>query len=66
MDSDGEDDPIAILELLELTGNPIVFVARKKRKESAKFKILYSFYKFLFLIITGKKINFTSIYYYIC
>ena len=58
MDSDGEDDPKAILDLVELSDHPIVFVARKKRKESTKFKIFYSFYKLLFLIITGKRINF--------
>ena len=57
MDSDGEDDPKAILKLIE-SETPITFVTRGKRKESLKFKIGYYFYKILFKMISGNKINF--------
>lgn len=58
MDSDGEDDPQAILELIKLTDQDIVFVSRGKRTESIKFIIFYFLYKGLFFLITGKKVNF--------
>lgn len=58
MDSDGEDDPNAIVELVNNLTDPIVFVSRKRRKESIKFKVFYTFYKLLFYIVTGKKLNF--------
>lgn len=58
MDSDGEDDPNAIRELVELTSHDIVFVTRGRRKESVLFKTFYTIYKLLFLVITGQKVNF--------
>ena len=58
MDSDGEDDPNAIKELVNNLSDPIVFVSRKRRKESIKFKVFYTFYKLLFYVVTGKKLNF--------
>jgi glycosyltransferase involved in cell wall biosynthesis len=58
MDSDGEDDPNAITELVNNLIDPIVFVSRKRRKESIKFKVFYTFYKLLFYVVTGKKLNF--------
>lgn len=58
MDSDGEDNPDAIAELANKKNYDVVFVTRGKRKENLTFKISYFFYKILFKIITGKKINF--------
>ena len=58
MDSDGEDDPNAIEELVNNLSDPIVFVSRKRRQESIKFKVFYTFYKLLFYVVTGKKLNF--------
>jgi hypothetical protein len=57
MDSDGEDDPNDLINLVE--GNSeIVFARRVKRSENIKFKILYFFYKILFKILTSKSVNF--------
>lgn len=58
MDSDGEDDPKAIIELSKIDTFDIVQVTRGKRQETAKFKIGYFFYKLLFRILTGNKISF--------
>lgn len=58
LDSDGEDDPQAILNLLALTENDIVFVTRGKRKENFRFRIMYFLYRIIFKFITGKKMNF--------
>jgi glycosyltransferase involved in cell wall biosynthesis len=58
MDSDGEDDPSAILQLVEITDFEIIFISRGKRKEALTFKIGYFFYKVLFKIISGNRINF--------
>ena len=58
MDSDGEDDPNAILQLTEGSPFDIKFVSRGKRKESFTFKAGYFFYKILFKIISGNQINF--------
>ncbi len=58
LDSDGEDDPSAIKELIEIPKFDIVFVTRGRRKESLKFKLGYFFYKMLFKIICGNNINF--------
>jgi polyisoprenyl-phosphate glycosyltransferase len=59
MDSDGEDDPLAILQLVEKEGEAdIVFVSRGRRMESNKFKVGYFFYRLLFKIISGNRINF--------
>lgn len=57
MDSDGEDDPNAIKDLVN-SKSDITFVTRGKRLESIKFKIGYFFYKKIFKIISGNKINF--------
>ena len=58
MDSDGEDDPNAINELVEKDIFEIVYVSRGKRFENTKFKTGYFLYKILFKFTTGKKINF--------
>lgn len=58
MDSDGEDDPNAIVELVALDQFDIVQVVRGKRHESLQFKIGYVFYKLLLWIVTGRVISF--------
>jgi polyisoprenyl-phosphate glycosyltransferase len=61
MDSDGEDLPSTIANLIaELdTGNADVIVAqRKSRVETLRFKTFYLVYKWLFSLLTGRKISF--------
>lgn len=58
MDSDGEDDPEAIAELVHFYDFDIVNVARGRRKESLSFQVSYYVYRFIFRIITGKVLNF--------
>jgi hypothetical protein len=62
MDSDGEDKPENIPELMHkaelLQSKKIIFAQRKKRQESSLFKIGYFFYKYLFYFLTGQKISF--------
>jgi glycosyltransferase involved in cell wall biosynthesis len=58
MDSDGEDDPKAIVDLVQFNDFDIVNVARGRRKESLSFQASYYIYRFIFKIITGKVLNF--------
>ena len=61
MDSDGEDTPQSIRELVEPlnSSNVDVIVAqRKSRVESFRFKAFYIVYKCLFQFLTGRKISF--------
>lgn len=61
MDSDGEDDPSRIPDLVALLqiGDTDVVVARRgKRSEGLAFRIFYYVYRFIFLLFTGKTINF--------
>lgn len=62
MDVDGEDKPehlpILLKEAIEGKANEIVFARRTKRKESFFFKIFYKIYKYIFVFLTGKVINF--------
>jgi len=58
MDSDGEDDPAAIKELLGLRNFEIVNVVRGRRRESFTFQFFYIVYKMIFKAITGKNMNF--------
>lgn len=58
MDSDGEDDPKAIADLINIDNYDIVNIARGQRKESLSFQISYYAYRFIFKIITGKILNF--------
>jgi GT2 family glycosyltransferase len=61
MDSDGEDLPSAIPELLrELNAAEVdvVVAQRKRRLESLSFKAFYFFYKLLFNLMTGRHISF--------
>ena len=61
MDSDGEDSPESIKELLfqlESGKVDIVVAQRKNRVETAKFKIFYFIYKMIFQLLTGRRISF--------
>jgi len=62
MDVDGEDKPEHLPILLDEAspngGKEIVFARRTKRKESFFFKIFYKIYKYAFIFLTGKVINF--------
>lgn len=62
LDSDGEDSPEHIRELVakcdNSSGSKIIFAKRKKRQESAGFKIGYFFYRYSFYMLTGQKISF--------
>lgn len=62
MDSDGEDVPEHVPELIERhlqTGdNHIIFAKRGKRSEKFIFRAFYVIYKSLFQILTGKEISF--------
>ncbi len=61
MDSDGEDKPEHILELIlkaESEPDKIVFAQRKKRSESLVFKLFYIVYKLVFKFLTGNVITF--------
>lgn len=58
MDSDGEDDPAVIPELLKHEAADIVNVVRGHRENSLLFIGLYSIYKLIFFLVTGKRMNF--------
>ena len=60
MDSDGEDNPKYIPELLKVSRetNKIVFAKRIKRQEGFIFKFLYSIYKLIFKLLVGRTISF--------
>ena len=61
MDSDGEDKPSSIKKLLDMLRSnefDIVVARRKKRFVTSRFKLFYSFYKIIFWIFVGRKINF--------
>lgn len=58
MDSDGEDDPRAILTIISEGQTDIVHIVRGKRNEKFLFRISYYLYKLLFRIITNKSMNF--------
>lgn len=60
MDSDGEDRPESIQDLLSLIDEhtDVVVATRKSRIESLKFKAFYRVYKKVFSLLTGRKIAF--------
>lgn len=61
MDCDGEDRPEDIPVLLaeyEAYPEQIIFAQRAKRSEGGLFRIFYVLFKGLFLLLTGRKINF--------
>lgn len=61
MDSDGEDTPQSIRELVAPMQSPnidVVVAQRKSRVETFRFKAFYVIYKALFQMFTGRKIGF--------
>jgi glycosyltransferase involved in cell wall biosynthesis len=61
MDSDGEDTPQSIRQLVEPMKSPtidVVVAQRKSRVETLRFKAFYVVYKTLFQLLTGRKISF--------
>jgi len=61
MDSDGEDTPESIKRLVEPLSSPevdVVVAQRKSRVETFQFKAFYLIYKYLFTLLTGRKIRF--------
>jgi len=61
MDSDGEDLPETIKALLAALEQPdvdIVVAQRKSRVETLRFRMFYVVYKWLFLLLSGRKISF--------
>ncbi len=62
MDGDNEDLPAHIPILIEQAKKEglkkIVFAQRQRRTEGVTFKLFYFFYKTLFRILTGQKLNF--------
>lgn len=61
MDSDGEDTPESITELiagLDSADADVVVATRKSRVESLKFKAFYIVYKMLFSLLSGRQISF--------
>ncbi len=60
MDSDGEDTPASIKELIAALDNDtdVVVAQRKSRVETLQFKAFYVVYKFIFNLLSGRKISF--------
>lgn len=61
MDSDGEDTPQSISELLRELESPdvdVVVAQRRSRVETLRFRIFYQFYKRLFSLLSGRRISF--------
>ena len=61
MDSDGEDRPEDILELLTKNaehGDKIIFARRTKRSEGVLFRLFYRTYKVVYRVLTGSSISF--------
>ncbi|WP_212744068.1 glycosyltransferase [Ramlibacter sp. 2FC] len=61
MDSDGEDLPETIKELIAPLKQPdidVVVAQRKSRVETLRFRAFYVVYKWLFKLLTGRKISF--------
>jgi hypothetical protein len=61
MDSDGEDTPQSIRQLVAPLSAPnvdVVVAQRKSRVETLRFKAFYLVYKVLFQLLTGRKISF--------
>lgn len=61
MDSDGEDVPLSIMELLrplEAMDVDVAVARRRSRVETLRFRLFYIVYKWLFRLLTGRKINF--------
>lgn len=60
MDSDGEDDPMAVLDLVKFQKEDIdiINVERGKRKEKVSFRIFYKLYKIIFYLITTRTMKY--------
>lgn len=61
MDSDGEDTPESISELVQGLDAPdvdVVVATRKSRVETLRFRAFYVVYKWLFALLSGRKISF--------
>lgn len=58
LDSDGEDKPSDVLQMVKKAKDKVIFAQRVKRSESIGFKVGYFFYKLIFELLTGKKISF--------
>jgi glycosyltransferase involved in cell wall biosynthesis len=61
MDSDGEELPATILDLLahlESEQIDVVVAKRKSRVETFRFKVFYALYKRLFRLMTGRSLGF--------
>ena len=61
MDSDGEDKPDSIPEMLALlndSATDIVVASRKSRHETLRFKVFYVLYQMVFKALTGKPVGF--------
>lgn len=61
MDSDGEDTPESITELVKGLASDdvdVVVASRRSRVESVKFKAFYIVYKLLFSLLSGRRISF--------
>ncbi|HIE5094686.1 glycosyltransferase [uncultured Stenotrophomonas sp.] len=61
MDSDGEDTPESITELVAGLASDdvdVVVASRRSRVESLKFKSFYVVYKLLFSLLSGRQISF--------
>ncbi|MES2817573.1 MAG: glycosyltransferase [Pseudomonadota bacterium] len=61
MDSDGEDLPSTIVDLLSAltdTGADVVVAQRESRVETLRFKVFYAVYKRFFRLMTGRSISF--------
>ena len=61
MDSDGEDRPEDILNLLnnhDSSPDKIIVAERSKRSETLLFRLMYKIYKMMFRYLTGNKISF--------
>ena len=57
MDSDGEDDPAAITEMIKHRHLDLVNIVRGKRSENMFFRLNYLIYKNLYKLLIGKVIN---------
>jgi glycosyltransferase involved in cell wall biosynthesis len=61
MDSDGEDLPSTITGLLQMLDQPdadVVVAHRKSRVETFRFRAFYLVYKWMFMLLSGRKISF--------
>lgn len=61
MDSDGEDTPQTVVELLTLLERDnvdVVVAERRSRVETFRFRVFYQVYKRLFQLLSGRKISF--------